>query len=110
MDKNKILMESKEDRRRKSEENQVRENEDRLRGLETCEYLVRSVFKFGMYHINYLKVEDIRVLLRYHFGSERLKGTPKKVELVEAVTDLFRRDWEGLMQRRGCVGGVGGNE
>ena len=26
------------------------------------------------------------------------------MELVEAVTDLFRRDWEGLMQR------VGGGE
>ena len=27
------------------------------------------------------------------------------MELVEAVTDLFQRDWEGLMQRR--VGGWG---
>ena len=33
-----------------------------------------------------------------------LKGNLKKVELVEAVTDLFRRDWGGLMQR---VGGGG---
>ena len=57
-----------------------------------------------MDHINNLKVKDLRVLLRYHFGSERLKGIPTKVELVEAVTDLFRREWEGLMQR---VGGGG---
>ena len=28
-----------------------------------------------------------------------LNGTPKKVELLEAVTDLFWRDWESLMQR-----------
>ena len=44
------------------------------------------------------------MLLCYHFGSERFKGIPKKVELVQAVTDLFRGDWEGLMQR---VGGSG---
>ena len=66
--------------------------------------MVRSVLTFGMDHINILKVKEIWVLLRYHFGSERLKGIPKKVELVESVTDLFRRDWEGLMQRVG--GGV----
>ena len=49
-------------------------------------------------------VKELRVLLCYNFGLERLKGIPKKVELVEAVTDLFRRDWEGLIQR---VGGGG---
>ena len=59
--------------------------------------MVHSVLKFGMDHINNLKVKELWVLLRCHFGSERLKGTPKKVELVEAVTDLFRRDWESLM-------------
>ena len=50
------------------------------------------------------------MLLRYHFGSEMLKGTPKKVELVEAVTDLFRRDWESIMQRVGKGGSVVMNE
>ena len=44
------------------------------------------------------------MLLRYHFGSEKLKGVPKKLELVEAVTDLFRRESEGLMQRLGGGG------
>ena len=64
-----------------------------------------------MYNINNLKFKELQVLLRYHFGSESLKGIPKKVELVKAVTDLFRRDWEGLMQRVGGGGeGVGGNE
>ena len=63
--------------------------------------MVHSVLKYGMYHINNLKVKDLRVLLHYHFGSERLKGSPKKVELAEAVTDLVRRDWEGLIQRVG---------
>ena len=48
--------------------------------------------------------------LRYYFGSERLKESPKKVEIVEAVTDLFQRDWEGLMQRLGGKGGGGGNK
>ena len=42
-----------------------------------------------MYHINNLKVKDIRVLIYYHFGLERLKGIPKKVELVEALDYLF---------------------
>ena len=66
--------------------------------------MVSSVLTFGMDHINNLKVKEIQVLLRYHFKSERLKGSPMKVELVEAVTDLFQRDWEGLIQR---VGGWG---
>ena len=63
--------------------------------------MVRYVFKFGMDHINTLKFKELRVLLRYHFGLERLKGGPKKVELLEAVTGLFLSDWEGLMQRVG---------
>ena len=63
-----------------------------------------------MDHINKLKVKELRVILLCHFGSERLKGIPKKVELVEAVTDLFRRDWEGLMQRVGVGGSVVTNE
>ena len=63
-----------------------------------------------MDHINILKVKELWVLLRYHFGPERLKGSPKKVELVEAVTGLFRRDWEGLMQRVGGGGLVLTNE
>ena len=72
--------------------------------------MVHSVLTFGMDHINKLKFKDIWVPLCYNFGSERLKGGPKKVELVEAVTDLFQRDWEGLMQRVGGGEGVGGNE
>ena len=54
-----------------------------------------------MDHINNLKVKDLRVLLCYHFGSERLKGNPNKVEVVDSVTDLFIRDWEDLMQMVG---------
>ena len=34
-----------EKRRKKSEQNQVRENEDKSRGLESCEAFVRSVLK-----------------------------------------------------------------
>ena len=95
-----------EKRRREYEEKQVMENEDKLRGLESCEALVCSVLIFGMDHINNIKFKELRVLLHYHFGSERLKGSPKKVELVEAVTDLFRRGWGGLMQRVGGREGV----
>ena len=57
-----------------------------------------------MDHINNLKVKDLRVLLRYHFGSEKLKGSPKKVEIVEAVKYCFIKYWYGLVQRWG--GGV----
>ena len=85
-------VEAEENRRRKSEEKQVRENKDRLRGLENCEALVHYVLTFGMDNINNLKAIDLRVLLRYHFGLESMKGSPKKVELVEAVPDVFRRD------------------
>ena len=63
-----------------------------------------------MDHINKLKVTELRVLLCYNFGSERLKGNPNKLELVEAVTDLFRGDWESLMQRVGGGGSVVTNE
>ena len=104
------MTEVEDNRRQKFEEKQIRENEYMFRGLESCEALVRFVLTYGMDHINNLKVKELRVLLRYHFGSERLKGTPKKVELVEAVTDLFRRDWESLMQRVGGVGLVVTNE
>ena len=69
--------------------------------------MVSSVLTIGMDHINNLKVKELLVLLRYHFGSERLKEIPKK---VEAVTDLFRRDWEGLMHRVGEGGLVVTNE
>ena len=59
--------------------------------------MVCSVLTIGMDHINNLKVKDLQAILQYHFGSERLKGIPKKVELVKAVTGLFRRVWDGLM-------------
>ena len=62
-----------------------------------------------MDHINNLKVKEIWVLLIYHLGPEILKVRPNKVERVEAVTDLFRRDLEGLMHRVCvCVCGGGG--
>ena len=109
-ERNKRATEAEGNSRQKYEENQVREHEDKLRGLESCETLVCSVLTFGIDHINNLKVKDLWELLCYHFGSERLKGSPKKVELVETVTDLFRRDWESLMQRVGGGGLVVTNE
>ena len=54
-----------------------------------------------MDHINNIKLKELRAMLRYHLGSEKLKENPKKVELVGDVTDFFRKDWEGLVQRRG---------
>ena len=63
-----------------------------------------------MDHINNLKVKDHRVLLCYHFGSENLKGRPKKVELVGDVRYIFRKDWESLVHRWGCGVSVVTNE
>ena len=63
----------------------MRDDDERLKGLDNCEVLVRSVLAFGMDHINNLKVKDLRVLLCYDFGSEKFKGSPNKVELVGAV-------------------------
>ena len=88
-EKKKRVTDVEENRRQKYEEKKIRECEDKLRGLESCEDLVFSILTFGMDHINILKVKELWVLLRYHFGSERFKGIPKKVELVEAVTELF---------------------
>ena len=79
----------------------MKEDDYRLKGIETCGVLVCSVLEFGMDHINNIKVKELRVLLKYHFGSEKSKGSPKKVKLVEAVTKYFRKDWEGLVQRGG---------
>ena len=45
----------------------------------TCEVLVHSSLVFGMDHIKKLKLKDPRVLLCYNFGSEKLKGVPKKM-------------------------------
>ena len=56
-----------------------------------------------MDHINNLKVKELRFLLHYQLGLERLKESPNKVELVEALTDLFRSGWEGVMQGGGVV-------
>ena len=85
----KISTEAELNRRRKSEEKHVRKNKDMLRGIESCEDLVCSILTFEMDHINNLRVKELRVLLLYHLGLERLKGGPNKVELVEAVTGLF---------------------
>ena len=69
-EKKKRATDFEENRRQKSEEKQVRENEDRLRGLDSCEALVLFVLTFGMDHINKIKVNDTCLLLRYHFGLE----------------------------------------
>ena len=67
-EKKKRETEVEENRRQKYEEKQVRENEDRLRGIESCEALVCSVFTFGMDYINTLKVKELWLLLCCHFG------------------------------------------
>ena len=62
-------MEEEDHRKNKSEQKQMRDDDERLKGIETCEVLVCSVLAFGTDHINNLKVKDLRVLLHYHFGT-----------------------------------------
>ena len=66
-------------RKNKSEQNHMRDDDDRLNGIDTCEDLVCSVLEFGMDYIHSTKMNELRLLLRYHFGSENLKGSPKKL-------------------------------
>ena len=66
----------------------MREDDDRLKGIDNCEILVCSVLALGMDHINNLKVKELRLMLHYHFGSEKLKGILNKLELVEADTNF----------------------
>ena len=76
-------------RKKKYENKQTRDSEERLKGLDDSEVLVCSVLVSGMDQINNLKLKDLRVLLRYHFGPGILKGIPNKLELVEAVINIF---------------------
>ena len=77
----------------------MRDDDKSLKGLKTREVLVCSVLAFEMDHINNIKVKDPGVILHYHFGSEKSKGIPKKVELVEDVKDFCRKGLDGLVQR-----------
>ena len=63
--------------------------------------MVCLILAFGIDYINNLRMKELGVLLRYHFGSENLKGIPKKVKLVEAVTDFFIKDWEDIVRKGG---------
>ena len=51
-----------------------------------------------MDHIKKLKSKDLKVLLHYYSRTEKLKASPKKVELVEAVTELFRKFYAGFFE------------
>ena len=86
--------------KKKSEQNYIRDYDDRLNSFDTCEVLVHQVLAFGMDHINNLKLKETRVMLHYHSGSENFKGGPNKVELVEAITDFLINDWEVLVHSR----------
>ena len=66
----------------------MRQDDEGLKGHDTCEVLVCLVLEFGMDHINNLKVKGLTVPLHSHFESEKLKGSTKKVELVELLIFL----------------------
>ena len=56
-------------KKKKSEYNQMREDDERLKGIELCKVLGCSVLEFGMDHTNKHKVKEIKFLIWYHFGS-----------------------------------------
>ena len=68
-DRKKRSMEAEDQSKKKYGHKQMRDDDNRLKGIETCEVLVCSVLAFSMDHINNLKVKDLRVITRYHFGS-----------------------------------------
>ena len=55
------------------------------RGSLKCIYIGSFACLFGVDHIKKLKIKYKKVLLYYYFGSEKLKGIPNRVELLEAV-------------------------
>ena len=63
-------MEEEDQRKNKYEQKQLGDNEERLKGLETCEVFVCLLLGFDMDHINNPKVKDLRVLLCFQFGSK----------------------------------------
>ena len=66
----KRAIETEDQSNNKSEQNQMSDDDGRLKVIETFKVLVCSVLAFGMDHINNLKVKDLRVIICYHFGSE----------------------------------------
>ena len=64
--------------------------------------------KIANLHINNLKMKELRVIFCYHFGSEDLKVSPNKVELVESIKYFLERIGRVLIIDRG--GSVAINE
>ena len=62
-DRNKRATEAEDQGKKKSEQNHMRDDDERVKVIETCEVLVRPVLEFGMDHINNLKLKDLRVIL-----------------------------------------------
>ena len=62
-------MEKEDHIKKKYKQKQMRYYTKRLKVIDIFEVLVRLVLEFGMYHINNLKVKELRVLLHYNFGS-----------------------------------------
>ena len=56
------MMEAEDQRKNKSEQKNMREEYERLKGIETYEVLVSTVLEFVMDHMNNLKVKELRVI------------------------------------------------
>ena len=60
--------------------------------------MVGSVWDNGIDFINKLKVKDLKAMFLYNFKYGNFKGIPKIVKIVEAVTNYFRKDLEGIFR------------
>ena len=82
-------MDTEDHRKQKYEKTRIGRTTRGSKVLIFVKFWFFSVFKFGMDYINKLKVKELGVLLHYHFGSEKLKEVPKKLEIVKDVTDFL---------------------
>ena len=76
-------MDKWDQRKKKSEQKNMRDDEERRKGLDTCEVLVCPVLEFGMDHINNLKVKDIRRFFAITLGQKSLRGSQRKCNLCK---------------------------
>ena len=67
-----------ENRRQKSEDKHVRENECRLRGIDSCEAFVCSVLTFGMDHINIYQIQGDSGVSLLSLWVGKIEGDPKE--------------------------------
>ena len=94
-------MEGENQRNKKSGKTRRNEDKERSKYIQTSMVWVFSLLLLSMDNIKNLKLKGLKVVICYHFRSEKLKGVPNKLELAEAVTDMFLKDYVLVVHRKG---------